>query len=176
MSSELPNREQALGLLRKYKCSPQVISHCLAVADLAVETAGKLEEKGYKIDIGLVEAGALLHDLGRSQTHTVDHAIAGAKIAQSLGLSETVVRIIKRHVGAGITAEEAKMLGWPKDVYAPMTLEEKIVSFSDKLIDRSRRMPIETEIERLKMRNKPQAAKRVRKLNDEITSLLGEKT
>ena len=68
------------------------------------------------------------------------------------------------------------MLGWPKDIYAPQTLEEKIVSFSDKLIDKSRRMPIETEIERLQMKNKPQAAERVRKLNDEITRLLGDKT
>lgn len=176
MSSELPNREQALGLLRKYNCSPQVISHCIAVADLAVETAGKLEEKGFKINTKLVEAGAILHDLGRSQTHTVDHAIAGAKIAQSIGLPENVIRIIKRHVGAGITAQEAQMLGWPKDVYAPQSLEEKIVSFSDKLIDKSRRMPIETEIERLQIKNKHQAAERVRKLNNEITSLLGEET
>jgi uncharacterized protein len=176
VSSGLPNREQALGLLSKYKCSPQVISHCVAVADLAVETAGKLEGKGHKINIELVEAGALLHDLGRSKTHTVDHAIAGAQIAQSIGLPENVIRIIKRHVGAGITAEEAQILGWPKDIYAPQTLEEKIVSYSDKLIDKSRRMPIESEIERLQMKNKPQAAKRVRKLNDEITNLLGEKT
>jgi uncharacterized protein len=141
-----------------------------------LETATKLEAKGLKINIQLVEAGALLHDLGRSQTHTVDHAIAGAQIAQSIGLPETVIRIIKRHVGAGITAEEAQMLGWPKDIYAPQTLEEKIVSYSDKLIDKSRRMPIESEIERLQMKNKPQAAKRVRKLNDEITNLLDEKT
>jgi uncharacterized protein len=176
VSSGLPNREQALGLLRKYKCSPQVISHCIAVADLAVETACKLEEKGFKINTELVEAGALLHDLGRSQTHTVEHAIAGAKIAKSIGLPENVIRIIKRHVGAGITAQEAQMLGWPKDVYAPQTLEEKIVSFSDKLIDKSRRMPIETEIERLQIKNKHQAAERVRKLNNEITSLLGDKT
>jgi uncharacterized protein len=176
VSSGLPNREQALGLLRKYNCSPQVISHCIAVADLAVETAGKLEERGFKINTELVEAGALLHDLGRSQTHTVDHAIAGAKIAKSIGLPENVIRIIKRHVGAGITAQEAQMLGWPKDVYAPQTLEEKIVSFSDKLIDKSRRMPIETEIERLQIKNKHQAAERVRKLNNEITSLLGDKT
>ncbi len=174
MNSELPNREQSVGLLHKYKCSPQVINHCIAVADLAVETAGKLEGKGYKINTKLVEAGALLHDLGRSKTHTVDHAIAGAQIAQSIGLPETVIRIIKRHVGAGITTDEAQMLGWPKDVYAPQTLEEKIVSFSDKLIDKSRRMPIETEIERLQTKNKHLAAERVRKLNDEITSLLGE--
>jgi uncharacterized protein len=176
VSSGLPNREQALELLLKYKCSPQVISHCLAVADFAVETAGKLEGKGYKINIELVDAGALLHDLGRSKTHTVDHAIAGAQIAQSIGLPETVIRIIKRHVGAGITAEEAQILGWPKDVYAPQTLEEKVVSYSDKLIDKSRRMPIESEIERLQKKNKPQAAERVRKLNDEINNLLGEKT
>jgi uncharacterized protein len=176
VSSGLPNREQALGLLHKYNCSPQVISHSIAVADIAVETASKLEEKGHKINIDLVEAGALFHDLGRSKTHTIDHAIAGAQIAQSIGLPDTVIRIIKRHVGAGITTEEAQMLGWPKDIYAPQTLEEKIVSFSDKLIDKSRRMPIETEIERLQMKNKPQAAERVRKLNDEITRLLGDKT
>ena len=175
MNSELPNREQAVRLLHKYKCSPQVISHCIAVADLAVETASILEGKGYKINIELVEAGALLHDLGRSKTHTVDHAIVGAQIAQSIGLPEPVIRIIKRHVGAGITTDEAQMLGWPKDVYAPQTLEEKIVSFSDKLIDKSRRMPIETEIERLQIKNKHLSAERVRKLNDEITILLGEK-
>jgi uncharacterized protein len=175
VSSGLPNREQALGLLLKYNCSPQVISHCIAVADLAVETAGKFEKKGFIINTELVEAGALLHDIGRSQTHTIDHAIEGAKIAQSIGLPENVIRIIKRHVGAGITAKEAQMLGWPKDVYAPQTLEEKIVSFSDKLIDKSRRMPIETEIERLQFKNKHQAAERVRKLNNEITSLLGDK-
>jgi uncharacterized protein len=176
VSSRLPNREQALGLLRKYNCSPQVINHCIAVADLAVETADKLKEKGFEINTELVEAGALLHDLGRSQTHTIDHAIAGAEIAKSTGLPENIIRIIKRHVGAGITAQEAEMLGWPKDVYAPKTLEEKIVSFSDKLIDKSRRMPIETEIEKLQIKNKHQAAERVRKLNNEITSLLDDKT
>ena len=87
-----------------------------------------MKEKDYKINIELVEAGALFHDLGRSKTHTVDHAIVGAQIAQSIGLPETVINIIKRHVGAGITAEEAQMLGWPKDIYVPQTLEEKIVS------------------------------------------------
>lgn len=175
VSSGLPNREQALELLRKNNCPQQVINHCIAVADLAVETAGKLEEKGLKINTELVEAGALLHDLGRSKTHTVDHAIVGAQIAQSSGLPEPVIRIIKRHVGAGITAEEAQKLGWPKDTYTPQTLEEKVVSYSDKLIDKSKRTPIQTEIERLQKKNKAEAAKRVRKLNEEITSLLGNK-
>ncbi len=175
MSSRLPSREQAIELLCKNHCPPQVIRHCVAVAGLAVETAGKLEEKGYKIDIPLVEAGALLHDLGRSKTHGVDHSLVGAQIAQNMGLPEPVINIIKRHVGAGITAQEAAKFGWPRDIYAPQTLEEKVVCYADKLIDRSKRAPIELEIARLQKKNKFEAADRVRKLHEEITSLLGTK-
>ena len=173
MSSRLPTREQAIELLHKENCPPQVIIHCIAVTDLAMETANKLQKKGLKINTQLVEAGALLHDLGRSMNQTVKHALIGAQIAQYKGLSEPVIKIIKRHVGAGITTEEAQVMGWPKDSYTPQTLEEKIVSYADKLIDQSKRVPIETEIERLQKENKNEAAERVRKLNKEITSLLG---
>jgi uncharacterized protein (TIGR00295 family) len=175
VSSGLPSREQAIELLRKNNCPSQVISHCIAVADLSMETASKLQRKGLKINTELIEAGALLHDLGRSKNHTVDHAVIGAQIAQSIGLPEPVIKIIKRHVGAGITAEEAQMLGWPKDIYTPQTLEEKVVSYADKLIDQSKRIPIETEIKRLQKENKTEAAERVRRLHEEITSLLGNK-
>jgi len=175
VSSPLPNREQAIELLRKNHCPPQVVNHCIAVADLSLETATKLGARGLKINIELVEAGALLHDLGRSKNHTVDHAIVGAQIAKETGLPDPVINIIKRHVGAGITDEEAQWLGWPKDNYIPQTLEEKVVSYADKLIDQSKRIPIETEIELLEKENKSEAAQRVRKLHEEITSLLGNK-
>jgi uncharacterized protein len=171
VSSALPNREQAIELLHKNNCPPQVISHCIAVADLAVEIANKLQRNGRRINIELVEAGALLHDLGRSKTHTIDHALIGAQMANSTGLPEMVIKIIKRHVGAGITFEEAQELGWPTDIYTPETLEEKVVSYADKLIGNSKRMPIEIELERLQKKNKNQAAERVRKLHEEIVRL-----
>jgi uncharacterized protein len=173
VSNRLPSREQAIELLRKNNCPPKVINHCEAVAKFAIETASKLEKKGLKIDFKLVEVGALLHDIGRSKTHTVDHAVIGAKMAELAGLPEPVVRIIKRHVGGGITSEEAEKFGWPKDVYVPLTLEEKIVSYADKVIEQSKRVPIDLEIEQLRMEHKDDAAERVRKLNEEITSLLG---
>ena len=88
MSKGLPSREQAIELLRKNKCPPEVISHCEAVANLAFEIAVKLQKKGYEVDLDLVEAGALLHDIGRSKTHKVDHGYVGAKIVQSEGLPE----------------------------------------------------------------------------------------
>lgn len=174
MSKRLPSREQANLLLRKYKCPPEVIRHCEAVAQLATETALQLEERGIKINVELVEAGALLHDLGRSKSHTVDHVVEGAKIAQSEGLPKDLVDVIKRHLGGGITAQEAAGFGWPKDVYAPETLEEKVVSYADKLIDNSKRVPIEVEIKRLKKEGRPEAAERVRSLYEEITTLLGK--
>jgi uncharacterized protein (TIGR00295 family) len=140
-----------------------------------VETAQKLQEKGVKVNVQLVEAGALLHDLGRSKTHTVDHAVVGAEMAQSEGLPASVVKIIKRHVGGGITDKEADELGWPKDVYVPQRLEEKIVSYADKLIEQSRIAPVESTIDQLQCEGKPEAAERVRKLHEEMLGLLEQK-
>ncbi len=173
MSKELPSREQAIELLHKHNCPPKIINHCEVVAKLALEIAGKLEKKGIKVDLKLVEAGALLHDIGRTKSHAVDHGVVGAKIAESEGLPEAVAKIIRKHVGGGITAQEAEKFGWPKDVYEPVTLEEKIVSYADKLIDNSKRVPIDLEIERLQVEHKD-AAERVRKLHEEMTRLLGD--
>lgn len=171
----LPSREQAVQLLQKTKCPPQVISHCLAVSELALELANQLRKRGLEIDSQLVEVGAILHDIGRSESQGVDHSVVGSQIAKSLNLHESLVNIIKRHVGAGVTEEEAKEMGWPEDSYVPQTLEEKIVAYADKRIDKGKKVPIEIEIKRLQDKNKPEAAERVRNLHDEITSLLGKK-
>ena len=174
MSETLPSREQALQLLRENQCSEKVINHCRAVTELALETAKRLEERGLKIDFALVEIGALLHDIGRSKTHTVHHAVVGAEIVKSAGLPDSVVSIIKRHVGGGIIASEAEKLGWQKDIYFPITLEEKVVSYADKLIENGKRAPIEVTVEKLSGELKYEAAERVRKLHEEITGLIGD--
>lgn len=174
MNQGLPNREQALKLLKEQGCPPQVIRHCLVVTDYAIFLAGKLRKRGLYVSLELVEAGAMLHDLGRSVTNGVNHSLVGAQIALTIGLPQPVINIIKRHVGAGITDAEAQQLGWPKDSYIPHTLEEKIVCYADKRIDQSRVVPIEVEIEVLRSDGMVEAAERVRRLHEEITNLLGE--
>ncbi|MGB9740716.1 MAG: TIGR00295 family protein [Candidatus Bathyarchaeia archaeon] len=174
MSEKLPSREEAIQLLIKSGCSRNVVRHCEAVAELALEIAKTCKEKGLNVDLKLVEIGALLHDIGRAKTHSVHHAIIGAEIAKSLGMPDPVIAIIKRHVGGGITSKEAKKLGWPKDVYTPKTLEEKIVTYSDKLIEGAQRVPIEKTIESFSKKLPPSAVMRIRKLHEEMTRLIGD--
>ena len=174
MNSRLPSREQALQFLRENQCPAKVVAHAKAVSKVAVETAKTCQKKGLKIDVSLVEIGALLHDVGRSKTHTINHVVAGARIAKENGLPDSLVAIIERHVGGGITAVEAKELGWPTSNYIPSTLEEKIVSYADKLVETSERVPIELTIDRLRKEKLHAAAERVQKLHEEISRLIGE--
>ena len=174
MSDRLPSREQALHLLHKNHCSAKVVKHCEAVAKLASETAYSIRKRGGKVNVELVEVGALLHDIGRSKTHSVNHVILGAEIAANAGLPPSVVAIIKRHLGGGITASEAEKLGWSKDNYVPVTLEEKIVSYADKLIETSERVPIGLTIDKLREEKLNAAADRVQAIHDEIAKLAGE--
>lgn len=174
MSEKLPSREQTLQFLRQSGCKGNLLRHAEAVAQLAVDIAMACKEKGLDVNLELVEIGALLHDIGRAKTHSVHHAVVGGEIARSLGLPDPVISIIKRHVGGGIATREAKRLGWPKDVYVPQTIEEKIVSYADKLIEGSRRVPIERTIEVFSKEIPPSAIERIRRLHREMLALTGD--
>jgi uncharacterized protein len=175
VKDKLPNREQAIKLLEDNHCPPKVINHCKAVTTLAIEIARELQAKGILLDLELVEAGALLHDLGRSKNHGVEHGLIGAQMAKTLGLPESIAGIMKRHVGAGISNDEAEWLKWPQDNYLPNSIEEKVVCYADKCIDNDKVTPIEVEINKLQNNGFHEAAERVRRLHAEITHLLGEK-
>jgi uncharacterized protein len=77
-------------------------------------------------------------------------------------------------VGGGITAREARKLGWPRDVYVPLTLEEKIVSYADKLVEGSRRVPIGVTIDELSKELPPPAIERLWRLHEEMLVLVGD--
>lgn len=176
MTEKLLSSQTALRLLSESGCSKSVIAHCKAVSVLAVKFAKACENKGLKVDVKLVEVGALLHDIGRSKTHDVNHVIIGMKIAQSLNLPNSIVSIIERHAGGGITADEAKRLGWPVKGYIPITLEEKLVTYADKLIEGLRVVPIEKTLLNLSRdlgENHPALA-RVKRLHEELSPIIGD--
>jgi uncharacterized protein len=174
VSEKLPTRDEAILFLSQSGCLRNVIKHCEAVTDLALEIARECKANGLEVDLQLVEIGALLHDIGRAKTHSVHHAVVGAEIAKSLGLPEQVISIIKRHVGGGIVAKEAEKLGWPQDVYVPRTMEEKIVCYADKLIEGAQRTPIERTISRLSKELPRSSIDRIRRLHEEMITLIGD--
>jgi uncharacterized protein len=174
VSEKLPTREEALRLLKQSGCRGNVIRHVEKVSELACEIAEACQQRGFHVDVELVEIGGLLHDIGRGKTHSVHHAVIGAQIARSMGVPEPIVSIIKKHVGGGITAREAKKLGWPNDLYVPQTLEEKIVCYADKLIEGSRRVPIEKTIDQLSQELPPAAIERIWRLHEDMLALVGD--
>jgi uncharacterized protein len=129
-------------MLRDAGCSEKVIAHCRAVEECACEYA----RHNSSVDLSLVRAGALLHDIGRGSTHTIAHAQQGADLLRSKGFSEKIARIVECHTGAGLSADECSLLGLEPRDCIPTTIEEKIVCHADNLLAGTRRMSIEQSI------------------------------
>ncbi|MFQ6105814.1 MAG: TIGR00295 family protein [Candidatus Hydrothermarchaeaceae archaeon] len=154
-------------LLRKLGCSESVIKHCTTVSRKAVDICNRVN---IKVDRGLVRNGALMHDIGRSRTNGITHALIGAELAKKLGMDRRIVSIIERHIGAGITAAEAVKLGLPSKDYCPKTPEEKIVAYADSLTVGSKVITFEeslNEFRKMLGSNHP-SIERMRALHDEI--------
>lgn len=173
------NEKEAIDLLKKSGCSPDVIEHCRTVASYAKEIALDIRKCALKrrvqvnIDIDLVFAGGLLHDIGRSKTHGILHAVEGARIAVNHGLDKKIVNIIERHIGAGIPEEEAIVLGLPAKDYMPLTLEEKIVAHADNLVSGAKVGTLHELVSRLRKKDlDDKIIQRIIKLNDEICKMI----
>lgn len=138
--------------------------------------AERLRAKGLEVDVALVEAGALLHDIGRGRTHETDHSAVGGKMIREMGLPEELARIVDRHIGAGIPRAEARRLGLPRGVYVPETLEEKLVAYADKLVCGCRVVDMQVTIGDFasKLGADHPAIQRLRDLHEEMSALLGD--
>jgi uncharacterized protein len=145
------------------------------VAAVAVRLAGVLRDRGHEVDVELVEVGALLHDLGRARTHGIDHGVVGGEMARGLGLPEALVRVIERHIGAGIPAEEAAAQGLPARDFLPVTLEERLVAYADKLTDRGVDVGFDVTLRQYVAEHGTGSpvVERMRGLHEEMSGLLG---
>ena len=160
-------------MLEKEHTPENVIDHCKAVYKKAIKIAANFND----VDEDLIRKGALLHDIGRSRTHGITHAVEGVKIAERYGYDEDVLNIIERHIGAGITESEAEKLGLPKKSYVPQTLEEKIVAHADNLVSGSREVDIDFVIEKWKrtIEDSDDNIERLIKLDNELIKAFEEK-
>jgi putative nucleotidyltransferase with HDIG domain len=115
MPQDAPNEAECFRLLQKRQTPQLVINHCRAVAEKAEEITAVLIKRGSPINQELVFAGALLHDIARSQKQ---HAATGASWLEAEGYPK-VAKLIAEH-------EEL-----PEPVYLD---ESAVVYMADKLI------------------------------------------
>ena len=156
---------------RKYGSSYRIVAHCKTVAKVAEIIAEGIKGRGKHLDVEAVVAGALLHDIGRNKTQTVRHGLEGSLMVAEEGFDDGVVQIVRRHVGAGLSAEEAESLGLPVLDYVPRRIEEAVVCFADKMVDADRVRPFEEEVKRFE--KKRHDVEKLRALKRRIEGELG---
>ncbi len=156
-------------MLEEESVHPSVIEHACLVMSGAECLAVRCDA-----NVDLVRAGALLHDIGRSRAHQLGHLTAGVRIAQRRGLSQELINIISRHVGAGLESEEAESLGLPPGEYVPQSLEEKIVAQVDNLVENDSIRSMEEVSREFRGKGLVEADSRMRALHMELSYLCGE--
>ncbi|MEM0133742.1 MAG: HDIG domain-containing protein [Thermoplasmatales archaeon] len=134
----IPGREECLALLEKYGADDRLKRHSIMCSRVALRIG-----KGCNSDERLLEAGALLHDIGRTVTNSIFHGVEGYKILKREGIDEVIARFCSTHVGAGLLKSTAKKLKLPDQDYIPRTIEEKIVCNSDTLLKGDRVVKID---------------------------------
>jgi molybdenum cofactor cytidylyltransferase len=83
---EIPTAEECRELLEKVLCvGEEIIRHGEAVAQVATRLGTELNLAGYSLDISLLRAAGLLHDIAKGEP---DHAAAGARLLHEHGFGE----------------------------------------------------------------------------------------
>jgi putative nucleotidyltransferase with HDIG domain len=119
---DVPSTEECEAILARNRVPPGVVAHSRAVTCVALEIALTLVRTGLELDLDLVAAGAMLHDLAKGQP---DHARAGARMLAAMGY-HAVALVVGDHLDAGeLTPDQ------------PLT-ESHIVFLADKLVQGTR--------------------------------------
>ena len=128
-----------------YRHSCQVMEKSMQILDI----------RKVKLDCALVEAGALLHDIGVGRCNApgilctgdqpyMAHGIIGGEMMREYGRmtgerTEAFARICERHIGAGLSKEDVarEKLPLPHKDFLPETPEEMLVCLADKFFSKS---------------------------------------
>jgi uncharacterized protein len=104
-----------------------IMNHSLAVRKVALFLSRELNRRGQTLDLGLVEAASLLHDLAKTECLKTkeDHAEAGFQLLVRLG-HRRIGEVVAQHIVVW-------KLGDPSRV-----TEEEVVNYADKRVRHDR--------------------------------------
>jgi len=109
--------------MERYGMLENIVAHSLEVSKVAIFLSEELNKKGQRIDLRLVEAAALLHDIAKTvclQTKE-DHTQAGYCLLKEIGY-DRIGEIVAQHV-------------WLLKEGDPFSVsEEEVVNYGDKRV------------------------------------------
>jgi putative nucleotidyltransferase with HDIG domain len=123
-----------------------IVAHSVQVARIAVELAQAMASRGLQVNVAMVEAGALLHDIskheGFGKNPSVPHGLAGAQRLADMGLHD-IAAIVECHV--------------MESVHELNTWEKKLVFYADKRVNHDQPVTFDQRMEYL-LRTYPRQA------------------
>jgi CTP:molybdopterin cytidylyltransferase MocA/HD superfamily phosphohydrolase YqeK len=140
---EVPTPEECVELLERVFCvGDDIIRHGRAVAKVAVCLAEALNRTGYCLDIPLIEAAALLHDIAKGKP---DHARLGARLLQEEGFA-AVAAPVAAHMDMKFS--DGNTIGAEKLLYLAdkMVMGEREVTLEERFRVKQERYRDEPEI------------------------------
>ncbi len=137
----IPSREECLSLMSRHGMLENIVSHSLKVARVALFISVELNKKGQKIDLHLVEAASLLHDLTKAEClkTRADHARTAGQVLKEMGY-EKVGDVVAQHIWLG------------KEGDPSCVSEEEIVNYADKRVMHDRIVSLGERFDDLKTR------------------------
>lgn len=167
---ELPSLSECFQFLHQESAPPNLVEHCLGVGACAYWTAVWLEETGVEVDPLLAHRGGILHDLDKitNREQGQPHGQWSGILLRQKGYPK-LAKIAERHVITKIMDPKGR----------PATWEEKLVFYTDKLVENSKFVGLEIRMAALEKRY-PQFASLMKAsgpllqaMEDEILAILG---
>ncbi len=149
--AEIPDEALCRRLMDRYAMLPNIVEHSFRVCQLACFLGRMLGAAGTRLDLRLIRASALLHDITKTRSLTTkeNHAESGGRLLEELGYPE-VAAVVRGHVRLA-DREDLLRLG-----------EVHVVNYADKRVRHDQVVSLEERFEDLVMRYGLTPARRVR--------------
>jgi len=161
----IPSQAECRALLTLLGVEEQIIRHGREVARVAAELGERLNRAGFHLDLPLLAAAGLLHDLAR---HKPDHALAGARLLRELDFG-AVADLVASHMDIVFSFQE------PINAAAVLFLADKLVN-GDQSVSLTERFRVALE----RYADQPEIIRKVRdrlataqNIQQRLESLLG---
>lgn len=137
----IPSRRQCLSMMKRVRMPEHIQRHSMLVAEVSLFLGRFLNGNSIRLNLQLLEAGALLHDIAKAQSIETGerHDEMGARLLEEWGYS-LLAPIVKEHVCLDLTA-----------VYGPVT-ESLVVNYADKRVKHETVVSLESRFDDLMVR------------------------